>query len=63
MKKHVAVEPVEPDFAEVGLHAQLGITPGATKEDVKAACKKMVFGLHPNKNKNNEEKATELSSG
>ena len=50
------VEILPPDFAEVGLHAHLGITPGATKEDIKAAYKKMVLRLHPDKNKNNEEK-------
>ena len=41
---------------EVGMHAQLGIKPTATKEGVKgvkAAYEKMVFGLHPDKNKNN----------
>ena len=54
------VEVLPADFAEVGLHAQLGIRPGATKEDVKAAYKKMVLKLHPNKNKNNQEKAMEL---
>ena len=59
----VVVEPVEVllvDFAEVGLHAQLGIRPGATKEDVKAAYKKMVLKLYPDHSKNNHEKATEL---
>ena len=46
------------DFVEVGLHVQLGIR--ATKEDVKVAYKKMVFKLHPHRNKNNHKKATEL---
>ena len=61
LRSNVEVEPVEilpPDFAEVGLQAQLGVTPGTTKEEVKAACKKMVLKLHPDKNKNNHEKAT-----
>ena len=35
-------------------------SPGASKEEVKAANKKMVLRLHPDKNKNNQEKATEL---
>ena len=42
----VEVEPVEvvpPDFAEVGLQAQLGVLLEATKEEVKAAYKKMVL--------------------
>ena len=46
LRTDVEVGPVEvlpPDFAEVCLQAQLGVTPGATKEDVKA---KMVVKLH-----------------
>ena len=35
-------------------------SPGATKEEVKAAHKKMVLKLHLDKNKNNQEIATEL---
>ena len=54
------VEVLPPDFAEVGLQAQLGVTPGATKEEGKAAHKKMVLRLHPDKNKNNKEKAIDL---
>ena len=57
------VEPVEvlpPDFAEVGLQAQLGVTPGATTEEVKVVYKKMELKLHADKNKNNEEKALQL---
>ena len=54
------VEVLPPDFAEVGLQAQLGVTPGATKEEVKAVYKKMVLKLHLDKDKNNREKATEL---
>ena len=40
--------------------ATLGVLAGATKEEVKAAYKKMVLKLHLDKNKNNQEKATEL---
>ena len=61
LRTDVEVEPVEVvplDFAEVGLQAQLGVSPGATKEEVMAAYKKMVLELHPDKNKSNQEKAT-----
>ena len=63
LRTDVEVEPVEvltPDFAEVGLRAELGVSTGATKEEVEAAYKKMVLKLHLDKNKNNQEKATEL---
>ena len=63
LRTDVEVEPVEvlpPDFAEVGLQAQLGVSAAATKEEVKASYKKMVLKLHPHQNKNNQEKATEL---
>ena len=59
----VEAEPVEvlaPDFAEVSLQNRVGVTTGATKEEIKAAYKKMVLKLVPYKNKNNQEKATEL---
>ena len=45
------VEVLPPDFADISLHAQLGIRPMATKEDVKAAYKKMVFKLRRDKKK------------
>ena len=34
------MEVLPPDFVEVGLQAQLGVRPGATKEEVKAVYKK-----------------------
>ena len=40
LRTDVEVKPVEvlpPDFAEVGLQAQLGVSPGATKKERKAA--------------------------
>ena len=52
LRTDVEVEPVEvvpPDLAEVGVHAQFGVSPGLTQEEVKAVYKKMVLKLHPNK--------------
>ena len=57
------MEVLPPDFAEVGLHAQLGMRPWATKEDVKAAYKKMVFGHHPNKIRTTRRRQQSCSSG
>ena len=54
------VEVLPPNFAIAGLHAQLGIRPGAPKEEVKAAYKKVFLRLHPDKNQNNQKRATEL---
>ena len=63
LRASVVVERVEvlpADFAEVGVHAHSGIILGTMKQNLKAADKKMVLKLHPNRNKNNQEKATEL---
>ena len=63
LRTNVGVEPIDippPDFVEVGLQTQLGVSAGATKEELEAAYKKMVLKHHPHKNKNNHDKATEL---
>ena len=62
----VEVEPVEvlpPDFAEVGLYAQLGIRPGAMKEDAKAAYKKMVLTPNQTKTKATRRRQQSCSNG
>ena len=58
-----AVEVLPPEFVEVGLQAQLGVGPGATMEEVKAAYKKMVLRLHPDKTRTTRRKQQSCSSG